>query len=244
MSTPRVFTTQSLVIYNSIELESSPSHHISRVLRLKNNAKLLVFNGDGYEYLATIQTIHKSIVTVLLAEKLHPVRESELRISLGQGISRGERMDYSLQKSVELGITRITPIWTQRSQVKLAGTRLEKRLIHWRGIIRSACEQSGRLILPELESPITLEKWCRDDKTESLKLILDPAAKQKLGDMKPSNKNLTILIGPEGGFDDNELVAASAQGFIKVSLGPRILRTETATIAALSALQTLWGDLG
>ncbi len=243
MATPRVFTTQSLAVDHSIELEASPSHHISRVLRLKQNAALLVFNGDGFEYLAIIQNIQKSIVTVQLTEKSNPIRESDLHITLGQGISRGERMDYTLQKSVELGVSRITPIWTQRSQVKLAGPRLEKRLAHWRGIIRSACEQSGRLMLPELDSPITLESWCSDNNTDCVKLILDPDVTQKLGEIKPANKELKILIGPEGGFDDTEIATASALGFTRVSLGPRILRTETAAIAALSALQTLWGDL-
>ncbi len=244
MSITRLYTPQPLVTGNTLELDAPSSHHISRVLRLKTKTAILIFNGNGYEYQATIKTISKSTVSVLLGTGCQPNRESALHITLGQGISRGERMDYSLQKSVELGVSRITPIWTQRTQVNLTGQRLEKRLAHWRGIIRSACEQSGRLALPELDSPVTLEDCCKTSHAGILKLLLDPGAKKKLGDVKPVSNKLIILIGSEGGFDQNEMNTADENGFTSVSLGPRILRTETAAVAALSALQTLWGDMG
>lgn len=244
MTTPRVYTPQTLAIDSRIELEPSASHHINRVLRLRINADLLVFNGDGSEYQATIQTIQNNHVTVALGQRLDPERESNLNITLGQGISRGERMDYTLQKSVELGVSCIAPIWTQRTQVKLDGQRLEKRLGRWRGIIRSACEQSGRLVLPQLDSPVTLGDWCKSADNGGVQLLLDPAARKKLVDVQPLGNKLTLLIGPEGGLDADEIATAIENGFTGVRLGPRILRTETAAIAALSALQVLWGDLG
>lgn len=244
MTTPRVYTPQTLAVDSRIELEAFASHHINRVLRLKAKAGLLVFNGDGSEYQATITTIQKTHVTVTLGQRLMPRRESNLDITLGQGISRGERMDYTLQKSVELGINRITPIWTQRTQVKLDGQRLEKRLERWRGIIRSACEQSGRLVLPRLDKPVTLKDWCKSADNNGNQLLLDPEARQQLGDVQPIGNKFILLIGPEGGLDAGEIATAIENGFTGVGLGPRILRTETAAIAALSALQVLWGDLG
>lgn len=244
MTITRIYTGRPLETGNHIDLEAAASHHISHVLRLKEGTELRLFNGNGFEFQAIIKNIGKSGVRVALGQSTQPRRESNLHITLVQGISRGERMDFTLQKSVELGVNRIVPIWAQRTQVRLEGQRLEKRLQRWHGIIRSACEQSGRLVLPKLDAPVTCEDWCKSDTGTGSHFILDPEATRKLGDIKSVANKLTVLIGPEGGFDSREIDIANRQGFSSISLGPRILRTETAAISALSAIQTLWGDLG
>ena len=179
---------------------------------------------------------------VLVQNSRQPDRESKLRITLGQGISRGERMDFVLQKSVELGVESITPLWTKRSQVQLSGRRLEKRLSHWRGVIRSACEQSGRVYLPKLHSAAKLPNWYSVKRTQSLQLVLDTAASLHLSDLTPA-REIRILIGPEGGLEGDEVSLAEESGFKRIRLGPRILRTETAALATVAAIQALWGDL-
>jgi 16S rRNA (uracil1498-N3)-methyltransferase len=166
--------------------------------------------------------------------------ESPLTICLGLGMSRGDRMDLSVQKAVELGVNQITPIETERCLVQLKGDKRVQRFTHWQRIIQHAAEQSGRSILPAL-SPIThLHQWV--DEQEGLKIFLDPHAEISLADLQPENSRVTLLTGPEGGFADHEREAAKAAGFVPVRLGGRILRTETASLAALSAVQMLWGD--
>ncbi len=225
-----------------MSLEAASSHHLLRVLRLKPGHSLLLFNGDGNEYQAVLQQSDRQQATVLVESARQPRRESPLHITLGQGISRRERMDFVLQKSVELGVAAITPVRTSRSQVQLCGTRLDKRLSHWRGVIRSACEQSGRLYLPSLSDPASLEDWCTARQEHSLQLVLDPTATLQLSDITPA-MNIRILIGPEGGLAMEEIQKANNSGFTPIRLGPRTLRTETATLATLAAIQALWGDL-
>lgn len=244
MRIPRIYTQQTLSTDSRIELEANAGHHVARVLRLRAGATLVVFNGDGSEYAAVIEAVKGGSVQARIGTQHWPARESGLSLSLGQGISRGERMDYTLQKSVELGIRQVTPLWTRRSQVRLKAGRLEKRIQHWRSVARSACEQSGRLILPVVDDATTLDDWCRQSDSHGLCLVLDPAAGQTLSDLKPATSTIRLLIGPEGGLDEKEIRSAKDYGFTAVRLGPRILRTETAAVAALSALQTLWGDLG
>lgn len=242
MRIPRFHTEQRLSPQQTVLLEESTSHHLLRVLRMQPGESLVLFNGDGNEYQAVLEASAKKRASVLIGEARQPERESGLRIALGQGISRGERMDFALQKSVELGVNSITPLWTRRSQVQLAGTRLEKRLAHWRGVIRSACEQSGRVYLPELHAATQLQNWCQADARGTLQLVLDPTASLHLSDIAPAT-SIRVLIGPEGGLLDEEISGAEQSGFRRIRLGPRILRTETAALATLAALQTLWGDL-
>jgi 16S rRNA (uracil1498-N3)-methyltransferase len=182
------------------------------------------------------------LARVHIASAHEPLRESRLHIHIGQGISRGERMDMVMQKSAELGVQAITPLWTQRSQVQLDGKRLARRLSHWEGIVVSACEQSGRVQLPSLTPACSLPEWLSTRIENETRLVLDPEAEQVLKDITPMQK-VCVLIGPEGGLEGSEIEKAVANGFNRVKFGPRILRTETATLAILAAMQTLWGDL-
>jgi len=239
---PRFYTEQSLSPGQKVILEETSSHHLLRVLRLKPGESLLLFNGNGKEYRAILEEAGKKQATVLVQDSRQPDRESKLHITLGQGVSRGERMDFVLQKSVELGVGSITPLWTKRSQVQLSGKRLEKRLSHWRGVIRSACEQSGRVCLPKLQHPAKLRDWHSINWKQSLQLVLDPAASLQLSDLIPA-REIRILIGPEGGLEGEEISMVEESGFMRIRLGPRILRTETAALASVAAVQALWGDL-
>jgi len=241
MRVSRFYTQQQLADRKTVELDEQTSHYICRVLRLKAGAPLILFNGDSRDYYAILDRAGKAQVNVSILRAEQTSRESGLHITLGQGISRGERMDFVLQKSVELGVNAITPLWTGHSQVQLHGKRLEKRLSHWQGVVRSACEQSGRSVLPELGSACLLSDWCTESNAP-LQLVLDPGADISLGELAPANR-IRILIGPEGGLDAGETELAVSAGFKRVRLGPRVLRTETAALAAISALQTLWGDL-
>jgi 16S rRNA (uracil1498-N3)-methyltransferase len=240
---PRIHTVQPLQAGALVKLEPEASHHLSRVLRLDAGASIIVFNGGPSEFAASIESAARDCVNLRIGDERFPVRESPLCIHLGQGISRGERMDYTLQKSVELGVTSITPLWVARTQIRLEGKRLEKRLEHWRGVIRSACEQSGRLRIPALQTAVTLDAWAAHLPADFRKLLLDPAADSSLRDQTTPEADVAILIGPEGGLDPAEICRARSLGFVGLKLGPRVLRTETAAVAALSVLQAFWGDL-
>ncbi len=236
----RLYTSQPLTIAQSVVLETAPSHHLLKVLRARSGDAVILFNGDGHEYQATLEDREGKRARLTVSRKQSPARESHLHISLGQGISRGERMDLVMQKAVELGVNEITPLWTARSQVQLKGERLEKRLLHWKGIVIAACEQSGRLHLPLLRPPAEFDDWPQPS-TQALRLMLHPDADRTLP-MLDRPTHVQVLLGPEGGFDAAEIERAQAAGFLPVRLGPRVLRTETATLATLTALQTLWGD--
>jgi len=238
----RFYTERSLSPGQNVILEEATSHHLLRVLRLKAGESLLLFNGDGKEYQAVLKESANKQARILVENSRQPERESKLHITLGQAISRGERMDFVLQKSVELGVESIAPLWTKRSQVQLSGKRLEKRLSHWRGVIRSACEQSGRVCLPKLHNPANLLDWHSINRKQSLQLLLDPAASLQLSDLIPA-REIRILIGPEGGLEGEEISMVEESGFKRIRLGPRILRTETAALATVAAVQALWGDL-
>jgi 16S rRNA (uracil1498-N3)-methyltransferase len=243
MRLTRCYTDQDLYPGEVLLLDQQNSHHLFRVLRMRQGDKLILFNGDGKEYQAVVQGEKGRLALVLVQSLDEPLRESNLRITLGQGVSRGERMDFVLQKSVELGVAGLTPIWTRRSQVQLSGARLDKKMHHWRGVVRSASEQSGRVRLPVLDQPTDLPSWCRHASTEGHRIVLDPGCSGQLKDL-PRASRVCILIGPEGGLDDDEISAAEKCGFVRVRLGPRVMRTETAALVALAAAQTLWGDLG
>lgn len=243
MRTPRFYTAQPLATGQSVQLEPGASHHLLRVLRIHSGEPVLLFNGDGREYQAVLQAGAGKLARLVVAGADQPQRESSLHISLGQGISRGERMDLVMQKAVELGVNSITPLWTHRSQVRLSGKRLEKRLHHWRGIVQAACEQSGRVYLPELRATSELSEWLMTVPRDTTRILLDPESTTTLQQVKRATR-VQVLIGPEGGFERQEKETAVAAGFQRVRLGARILRTETATLATLAALQTLWGDFG
>lgn len=240
MRVPRFFTRQPLSPQQAVTLEEAPSHHLLRVLRTPPGATVILFNGDGSEYQAVLAASEGKQARLTVTTASRPQRESSLVIRLGQGISRGERMDLVMQKSVELGVREITPLWTQRSQVQLSGKRLDKRLSHWGGIVTAACEQSGRVQLADLHPCARLADWLGSDATGT-QIVLDPDASLTLAGIDQPDE-VRVLIGPEGGLERSEIEMAAAAGFIPVRLGPRILRTETAAMATLAAMQTLWGD--
>lgn len=219
-------------------------NHVVRVLRLKPGAPLILFNGAGGEFRATLKSVERREALAQVDDFVAKEVESSLEIILAQGISKGERMDYTLQKAVELGVYIIVPLFTERSMVNLSRERLGNRLRHWQGVVIGACEQSGRNRLPVVLEPLALPTWLQDEHKPGLSLVLDPSAEQGLTDLVSPYRLVTLLIGPEGGLSPEEIALAMVAGFTGVQLGPRVMRTETAGIAALAALQVLWGDLG
>lgn len=238
----RTYTPLPLEVGNEVDLDSRAAHRLGRVLRVRPGDRVVMFNGDGRDYTATVRSGTKSRVTVRIETSERIGNESSLRICLAQGIARGERMDYALQKAVELGVAAIQPLFCQRTEVKLSGTRLDKRLDHWRGVVTSACEQSGRAVLPVLEAPSKLDDWLSRPPA-GLRLVLRPEGETGLSGLT-GDQRACLLIGPEGGLAPREIEAARSAGFTPVRLGPRVLRTETAGPAALAVLQALWGDMG
>lgn len=241
MSPPRFYLDQTLAPGARLMLPPGPARHAARALRLAPGDTLILFNGRGGEYPAQIERIQKEDVAVRVTGFDDVERESPLQILLAQGISSGERMDYTLQKAVELGVGPIQPIAAKRSVVKLAGERIERRVAHWRGVVSSACEQCGRNRTPPIADPQSLADWLGSVPQGRL-LYLVPDAKARLADLSPPAGAQVLVVGPEGGFEHDEVAALEAAGAIPVRLGPRVLRTETAALAALAAMQTLWGD--
>lgn len=239
---PRIFHPEPLQAGSEISLPPGPAQHVAKVLRLGEGAQLIMFDGLGGHYTGSITACDKRSVQVRLGSHCESTTESPLRITLAQGVSRGERMDLTIQKAVELGVSRIVPLDTERSVVRLKGDRLEKKQQHWQGVIQSACEQCGRDVIPELLPSQRLENWLQQEVRGSA-LLLDPCAAQGIGGLPDSNE-VTLLIGPEGGLSRMEIHAAHDAGFHGVRLGPRVLRTETAALAAIAVLQSHWGDIG
>ncbi len=219
-------------------LPDASAHYISRVLRLSAGSAVQLFDGSGSEFRGELLEVGKKSVAVELHERLTGMPESPLQIHLGQGLSRGERMDWAIQKATELGVTQITPIVSERCEVRLNDERADKRLAHWRQIAISACEQCGRSTLPVIHPPISLRDWLPVE--ADLKLVLHPVAAPLTSHARP--QTLAFLIGPEGGLNESEVEQAANQGFQPARLGPRVLRTETAPVVALSVAQQLWGD--
>lgn len=236
----RIFTPQTLSTDTALELEPEPSRHIARVLRMVAGNSLTLFNGSGGEYTAVITQVSKHAVTVQTGARLPGLAESPLEIHLGIGISRGERMDWVMQKATELGVACITPLRTEHCAVKLSAERGEKKLRHWQQVVTSACEQSGRCRIPNVEAIASLTEWVQATQAER-RLILDPGAEDS--DTGPAPRSVALLVGPEGGFSSTEIAAAGAAGFTALRLGPRVLRTETAPLAAIALLQGRWGDM-
>jgi 16S rRNA (uracil1498-N3)-methyltransferase len=241
MRIPRFYCPQLQQDETVLDLPESVHRHAVQVLRLKPGAVIRLFDGKGLEVEAELTQVEKRQSQVQLLGQLKNQSESPLKITLLQGISRGERMDFAIQKAVELGVSTIVPVVTERCNVQLKQDRAQKRLDHWQGVLISACEQSGRAFLPELAAVTTLEQALLENEDE-LKLVLDPRASQSFTDIQQP-QTLSLLIGPEGGLSEAEVDQAAQNGYTAVQFGPRILRTETAAVAALAVVQTLWGDL-
>jgi len=240
----RLFVPHRLGPGAELSLDEDAARYLGRVLRLKRGEALSVFNGDDGEWHAVIEKLGKSNVELRVGAGIENDNESPLKVHLVQGISRGERMDFVVQKATELGVKRITPVLTDYGVVKLAGPRADKRRAHWQRIAESACEQCGRVRPPLVDAPVELNTWFGlGESVDSTELILAPGAGQALADVDAPDQKLCLLIGPEGGFSEREYEDASIAGFEPVSIGPRILRTETAAVAALAIAQSRWGDV-
>ena len=236
----RFFHRSPLKPEQTVDLDKDVSAHIHRVLRLKESQEIELFNGDGQNYQASILNSGKT-VTVKILRQSPADNESALKIHLGQAISRGERMDFTLQKAVELGVNEITPIISERVQFRMNEKRMEKKIKHWQKIIESACEQSGRAYVPTLHSAKTLDNWLTEGSSSGFLFV--PKAKMTLMEIGKQT-SIRLLVGPEGGLSDQEVdLALNNPAFSAVNLGPRILRTETAALAAISILQAQSGDI-
>ena len=239
----RVYHSGLLEKKTTIELSPEASHHVLNVMRLKIDSELKVFNALG-EYKAVISSFTKKIAKVILQEKLDSATESDCKITLLQAITRRERMDYSIQKATEMGVSCIQPVITQHCVVKLNSKKAQQRIKHWNGIAVHASEQSGRLLVPEIRPILSWNEALAEHETSNcLKLIFALAASQAIGEIEFEGKNIVLALGPVGGFSSQELDKALANNYKAIKLGPRILRAETATTAALTAIQMRWGDL-
>jgi 16S rRNA (uracil1498-N3)-methyltransferase len=243
MRLTRIHVPVALHTDADIVLPANAANHLVRVLRLREGAALLVFDGNGQEHHAEISRIEGHKVSVRLGNKLSGNTESSLRITLVQGVSRGERMDWTLQKATELGVSAIAPVLTARSVVRLDDKQADKKLEHWQGVVIGACEQSGRRVVPMVHAPMSLRSYLSSHNKDGMRFVLSPTAPASLAGLNSLSSKVELLIGPEGGLDDDEVMLAEQAGFTPVRLGPRVLRTETASVVALSVLQALWGDL-
>jgi 16S rRNA (uracil1498-N3)-methyltransferase len=240
MRVSRLYVPSPLAQGEQVELAEESAHYVRTVLRLKQGDAIVLFNGNGGEFHGLLSEVSRKTVLVRIGDHSARSVESFLNVKLGLGISRGDRMDWVVQKAVELGVDRITPIMAERCVVQLKGEKKQLRLQHWQKIAQHAAEQSGRTQLPSLLEVELLQSWISGQ--QGLKLFLDPYAEQSLTRLQPIDSKVTLLTGPEGGFTERERDLVKSAGFIPVRLGSRILRTETASIAALAAVQTLWGD--
>jgi 16S rRNA (uracil1498-N3)-methyltransferase len=240
--TIRIYQKAPLAIGIELTVTDDYHHYLANVLRAKVGDEITIFNGEGGEYLGEIKAIAKKSTCILIQSFSDREAESPLQITLAQGIAKGEKMDFIVQKAVELGVNDIVPLITERTNVKLSDERLEKRLAHWQSVAISACEQSGRNRIPMILPPITLEKWLSQP-NETAKFLLSPQSSASVKNSISYAHGATLLIGPEGGLSEKESVLAINQGFISLNLGPRILRTETATLAAITFFQCNEGDM-
>lgn len=243
MRIPRIYHPEPLNALSRCELSDEAVNHVARVLRMTAGQQLELFDGSNHIFPATIDEISKKSVKVRLAAAIEADRESNLNLHLGQVISRGDRMEFTIQKSVELGVKVITPLWSERCGVKLDGERMEKKIQQWQKIAIAACEQCGRNRIPEIRPLMKLTDWCAET-TKMLKLNLHPRA--EFGIRQLSNipdSGVRLLIGSEGGLSASEIAMTEQQQFQSVLLGKRVLRTETAALAAITALQVCFGDL-
>jgi 16S rRNA (uracil1498-N3)-methyltransferase len=240
--TPRIFCPPPLAAGTKIDLPHGAAHHVLRVLRLHVGSALTLFDGEGGEYRAELAQASARAVAVHVIEHDEIERESPLTVTLVQGLAAADRMDYAVQKAVELGVAAIVPVIATRSVARIEGARAERRVEHWRQIVIAACEQSGRNRLPRVHAPCALAAWLRAPSPAELRVLLLPDADDSLADLAQPTGTTELLVGPEGGFTAEESAAARAVRFRPVRLGRRVLRTETAGAAALAAMQALWGD--
>ena len=239
----RLYVDADLVPGQSLALPEDAFRHWVQVLRARVGDSVVLFNGRGGEYRASLKELNRRDATVAIESHVEADRESALQLMLAQAVSKGDRMDYTLQKAVELGVSTIQPLISERSVVKLDAERWASKLEHWQGVVIAACEQSGRTRLPRLLPALKLQAWLEQPLDIGIKLTLAPAATAALRDL-PRPQSACLLVGPEGGLSDAEIAQAGKHGYSSVRLGPRVLRTETAGVAALAAMQALWGDLG
>jgi 16S rRNA (uracil1498-N3)-methyltransferase len=243
MANLRFYSNSPLAINATALLSESAATHATKALRLSEGDNVVLFNGDGFDYTCTLISVKKNAVTAQVHSAQKIDSESPLNITLLQGVSSGDRMDFTIQKAVELGVKQIQPINSQRSVVKLNAERAEKRTEHWQNIAISACEQSGRAVVPKVLAPIALDKWLsQNPHGESVRILLNPIGAKRLAEISKPETEIQLLIGAEGGLSPAEITLAVSQGFQSIVLGPRILRTETAALTAISVMQGLWGD--
>jgi 16S rRNA (uracil1498-N3)-methyltransferase len=244
MEENRFYHSEKLELKHVVELIAQTHIHATKVLRLKVGDQFALFNGDGYDYVAKVIELSKHKTSVEIIDRYQVNHESPLKITLAQGLAAGDKMDWIIQKAVELGIQSIQPLLTERSIVKLDRERADKKLEHWRTVAISACEQTGRSIIPDILSPIHIAQWLSNQNqiANSLKLILTPAKAQNINHLEKPSSPVVFMVGPEGGFSEKEMNLALSSSFVPVNFGKRVLRTETASVVALSIMQNLWGD--
>ncbi len=240
----RGFVDAELCLEREITLGAELANHLTRVLRLRSGDAVHLFNGDGREFSAVLTSLERKRTLARIESEITPIAESSLHLTLAQGLCRGEKMDLVLQKATELGIAALQPLITERTEVRLDAERESRRMLHWRSVLASACEQSGRATLPSLAAPIAFANWMAQNSQLAdppLALLLDPEGDVSLRDLPRSNQ-IVLAVGPEGGFSEAERTLMLRLGFVGMRFGPRIMRTETAGLAALAALQSHWGD--
>ncbi|NNE37701.1 MAG: 16S rRNA (uracil(1498)-N(3))-methyltransferase [Gammaproteobacteria bacterium] len=242
MRKTRVYVETNLTSGEAVTIGNDSFHHLSHVLKHHEGDMIHAFDGNGGYFESIIISKSKRSMTIQPDVFVKDNRESDLRLTLAQGISRGQKMDFTIQKAVELGVYIFVPIMTDRSNVKLDSERSEKRLKHWQKIIINACEQCGRNVLPTILEPVKLEEWVTVD-TNVMRYVLDPASDVSVSALNQRGPEVSLICGPEGGLSDSELDLSQKNGYSPVSLGPRILRTETAAISALAVFQSRWGDI-
>ncbi len=243
MANLRFYTPSPLALGASVQLSESAAAHATRALRLNVGDDAVLFNGDGFNYSCTLTDIKKNSVTAVVNSATEVHNESPLNITLVQAISSGDRMDFTIQKAVELGVKNIQPISSKRSVVKLSAERAEKRTEHWQNIAISACEQSGRAYVPNVLAPTSLEQWLsKNPSVNSTRILLNPIGAVRLTEITKPIGEIQLLIGAEGGLSQEEIDLATTHSFQSIVLGPRILRTETAALTAIAAMQLAWGD--
>lgn len=238
---PRFYVDFALSPDSVVELPDNVVCHLN-VLRVKNTEEIVLFNGNGKAYPALPEVLEKRHASVRILREEATDNESPLNITLVQAVSAAERMDFTLQKSVELGVAEIRPVISERCVVRLSGERAEKRVARWQEIVVSACEQSGRNIVPKVLPLTTYAQALQQLPQETTKLLMSLNRTQKLSDVRPQSGKVVFMVGPEGGWTEKEEQQAFDAGFQSVTLGKRVLRTETASLAAIAAMQTLWGD--
>ncbi len=242
MRIPRIYTAQELTVGAEILLPEQAGEHAVRVLRLERGHPLILINGDGHEYEAELASRAKRAVTAIIKQVRAVDREATLSITLAQSIARGEKMDWILQKATELGVSRIVPLITERTEVKLDEERAERRMAHWDSVIESACEQCGRTTLPVLSPPQRIDRWLTALDFGGMRLAMIPGGETTVHELPSMQAGVMVVVGPEGGLSEQDVAMLRQGDFVGLKLGPRILRTETAGVAVIAALQALYGD--